>query len=280
MVCVDGVPRTYQFLVGSDAILKKPVAPYDCAITLDCSDLNRIGELQLSGALPDLNIDHHATNLNFARINLVDPKAVATAEIITRLLAIAGVDLDADIAAALLTGILTDTIGFRTSNTTPAALRLAADLFEAGGNLVDIYQQTLINRSFNDLRLWGSGLSNLERENGIVWSTLTLNDRLVNEYPGKDDADLINLISTVDDADVFILFNEQSTRRIKVSWRARNDFDISGLAYSFGGGGHPAAAGAEIDGKLDEVKAMVIERTRQLVHHQANKETILQPDAS
>jgi len=265
MVLEDGVPKPFKNLSGYKSILRHPIGQFDFIIVVDCSDLARVGKVLEGLGQPDLNIDHHITNLNFAKINLVDPTAVATSAILTEHLPKLGFTLSLDVASALLTGLVCDTIGFRTSNMTPGALRLAASLMECGANLPELYQKALLQRSFNATRYWGSGLIKLQRENGLVWTNLTLNDRDAACYPGNDDADLINVMSSIDDAEVVVIFIEQKNTQVKVSWRSQVGIDVSQIALKFGGGGHPAASGAEVPGDLTTVQASVLEATRPLL---------------
>ncbi|HVP20789.1 MAG TPA: bifunctional oligoribonuclease/PAP phosphatase NrnA [Anaerolineaceae bacterium] len=269
MVLVDGVPSSFRKLPGANQITRKVQDPFDLSIVLDISDLSRTGNV-LDGQVPDLNIDHHITNLNFARINFVDPEAPATAAILAEYLPRWGLKISEPVAQALLNGIVSDTLGFRTSNVRPNTLRLAADLMEKGADLSELYNRALIRRSFEAARLWGLGLDKLQRDDRLVWTTLTLSDRAQSAYPGNDDADLINIIASIDESDIGIIFVEQKDNHIKVSWRAQPDWDISQLATQFGGGGHPAAAGADIPGMLDEVQEKVISATRQLLKNGAN----------
>jgi len=261
MVLSDGVPHSFSHLEGSDQVVNKPDGDFDLIIVLDCSELSRVGRALDGYPAPDVNIDHHVTNVNFAKLNLVDTQAVATAEIIASNLDIWGLPVTRQVSDALLTGLITDTIGFRTSNMTAQALRLAADLIDHGSDLPFLYNKALVQRSFEAARLWGAGLSLLTRQGPLVWTTLTLADRKAARYPGRDDADLVNILSSISDAAVALIFVEQPNGRVKVSWRAQHGFDVSQIAVSFGGGGHPAAAGAEIEGDLESVQNRVIQST-------------------
>ncbi len=265
MVLSDGVPSSFRHLGGTDMIERYPTGEYDLAIVLDCSDSSRPGDSLIDYGTPDINIDHHVTNDNFAKINLVDSKAVATTDIIARLLPELGLPIDTQVAAALINGIITDTLGFRTANITPQALRVTADLMEHEVDMPYIYQKSLTDRNYKALQYWGKGLSNLERKNGLVWATLSLQDRKSVNYPGRDDADLSNILSTIDDADITIIFVEQTKHSVKVSWRARGEYDVSQIAHQFGGGGHKPAAGAEVSGELEKVKSLVISETFKLL---------------
>ena len=275
MVSPDGVPAKFSHLEGSQEIRRRPEGAYDFICLLDCSDLERAGGVLNGYGTPDLNIDHHITNRQFAVVNLVDPGAVATVEILMAILPALGLPINQAVANALMTGLLTDTIGFRTSNMTPKALRMAADLMEMGVDLPDLYRQALITRSFSAMRLWGAGLNNLQKDGRIVWTALTIEDRESALYPGRDDADLINLLVNVEDSDIALIFLEQSGGSIKVSWRSRPGFDISQVAFNFGGGGHPNAAGAMIDGTLEEVQEAVIRATHALMQEAEEQVAII-----
>jgi len=264
MVLSDGLPASFRHLPGADRVRTTGQDPYELLAAVDCAERKRAGAALPEDITPDLNIDHHATNDRFARLNLVETDAVATAAILAERMPRWGLAVSAQVAAALLTGLVTDTIGFRTPNVTPATRRLAADLMEAGADLPELYQRALVRRSFPAARYWGAGLSSLRQEGGLVWASLRMDDRRAAGYSGNDDADLINVLSTVDGACVALIFVEQPSGRIKVSWRAVPGVDISSVAAAFGGGGHPAAAGAEVEGALDEVIERVLQATRPL----------------
>lgn len=263
MILTDGVPSNFRYLAGSDQVQRSIRGEYDLAVVVDCSDLLRVGGA-LNERKPDINIDHHVTNLRFAETNLVIPEAVATAAILAEFMPAWGLPVDQEIATALLTGIVTDTIGFRTSNMTPQALRLSADLMEKGANLPDLYTKSLVTKTYEAVRLWGMGLGRIQREDQMVWTTLTLEDRQAASYPGNDDADLVNVLASID-ADVAVIFVEQKDQHVKISWRARPGFDVSKIALQFGGGGHAAAAGADVPGTLSEVQPKVLEATRTML---------------
>ena len=267
MVLVDGVPSSFRYLEGSDLIKKEPNGEYDTFITVDCADFKRVGKAFETFAQPDINIDHHVTNEKFGKLNLIEADEVATAAILTNHLPEWGLTITKPVAAALLTGIITDTLGFRTSNTTPEALRQAASLMEAGVDLPEIYMQSLVRKTFPAAKYWGAGLSSLVSKNGIVWGTLTLKDRKSAGYGGNDDADLINMISAIDGNKVGMVFVEQSNNHVKISWRALvPGVDVSPVAKFFKGGGHAAAAGADIEGSLEEIQKEVLKKTRELLN--------------
>jgi phosphoesterase RecJ-like protein len=197
---------------------------------------------------------------------------VATCAILAGSLEDWGLPITLPVAEALLTGIVTDTIGFRTSNVTPEALRLAANLMETGANLPEIYMRALVSKTYEAARYWGIGLEKLVREDGLVWTTLSLQDRHSAQYPGNDDADLVNMLSSVE-ATVALIFIEQKNAHVKVSWRARPGYDVAKIALQFGGGGHAAAAGADIPGSLSDVQQSVLAATRSMLARAVEGET-------
>ena len=266
MVLADGVPSSFRYLDGSDRVRKVPDRDFDTFITVDCADFKRLGKPFQDFGQPDINIDHHITNERFGMLNLIEGQEVATAAILTSYLPVWGYEITRPIASALLTGIITDTLGFRTSNITPEALRQAATLMETGVDLSELYMRGLVRRSFSSARYWGMGLSKLNSSDGIVWTTLSLADRKASGYDGNDDADLINMISAIEGHKVGLIFVEQRDNHVKISWRAlEQGVDVSTVAKHFGGGGHAAAAGADLPGALNEIQPLVLGKTKEML---------------
>jgi len=265
MVLPSGVSHTFRHLAGSDQVLKAFTAPCDLYISLDCADLKRSRGLPADAHF-DLNIDHHITNENFARLNLVVPEAVATCAILTEIIPQLGMTLSQEVASALLSGIVSDSIGFRTSNTNIQALQLSVELMKAGADLYTLYNKALISRPYNSAKYWGYALSRMQKKDGVVWTSLTLEDRRNSGYKLDDDADLTNLLSSIEESRVSVLFVEHSTTKTKVSWRSVPGVDVSALAAEFNGGGHPAAAGAELAKNLAETEELVVARTLAYLH--------------
>jgi len=266
MVLADGVPASFKYLEGSELVVNKPTGEHDTFITVDSAEYKRVGKVFEDFGQPDINIDHHKTNGNYAVLNLIEADEVATAAVLTTHLPEWGYEITQPIAAALLTGIITDTLGFRTSNMNPSALRVCAQLMETGVDMPDIYMRSLVKKTFVAAKYWGAGLTNMEHKGGIVWSTLTLEDRKRTGYGGNDDADLINMISAIDGHKVGMIFVVQSDNHVKISWRAlEQGVDVSQVAKHFNGGGHAAAAGADIPGTLEEIQPMVLKTTRDML---------------
>lgn len=264
-VLEDGVPTSFHHLPGVDEVFREVSGVYDLIIVLDSSDISRIGSVLDEYGQPDVNIDHHPTNTHFAPLNIVQTGAVATTEILFELIETLTLPLNREAAECLLTGLITDSLGFRTNNTTPRSFRTAAALQELGADPAVLHRKALLERSYEALLYWGEGLSRARKEDNLIWTTLTLEDRKRVGYLGRDDADLVNVLSSVAGTDVCVVFIEQKDGSVKVSWRAKVGFDVSQVAMKFGGGGHKPAAGVSITGELERVVSDVLEETKKIL---------------
>ena len=266
MVLPDGLPSTFRHLEGSGLITTTFEGGVDTFITVDSADFQRVHEDLHTLGKPALNIDHHITNDQYAELNLVEADAVSTTSILIEHIPAWGLTISPAAAAALLTGLITDTLGFRTTNMVPKALNQAADLMAIGVNLPDLYYRTQVSRSFKAAQYWGKGLAKIERDGEMVWAELSLEDRKAINYHGNDDADLINLLSAIEECPISLIFVEQPGNAVKISWRARGkEWDVAQIASSFEGGGHRAAAGATVEGSLDDIKPRVLRATREIL---------------
>ena len=261
--CADPAPDAFRFLPAIDEITAKPEGEFDVVVVLDVSDPPRMGKIGAAlPKAPDIQFDHHLTNPRYALINFIDVAAASTAELVAELLLGLGLPLTDDVAQCLLTGLVSDTLGFRTSNTTVKTLAIAQQLMAAGGSLHSIYELSLFKRSHTSVRLWAEGLARMQLKHRIVWALLPLEARAASGYQGSGDADLINVLTTVREADVAIVFVERPDGLVKLSWRSIPGINVADVAASFGGGGHAQAAGAEIAGTLAEVEERVLKATR------------------
>ncbi len=263
MALCHGVPPDYRFLPGADRILLAipEDVSIDMVIAVDSGDRERLGSALPEDWRVDLNIDHHATNTHYGLMNVVEPDAPSTTAVLAQYLPRWGLPITTEVATVLLAGLITDTLGFRTESVTPDTLRLAADLMEKGAPLSTLYYETMVAKSFPALRYWGFGLARMQRQGALVWTYVTQKDREAAGYELEDDADLVNQLVSLREAEIALIFVERSGPRVKMSWRAKPGWDVSTLAKRFGGGGHAAAAGAILSGTLEEVIPRVLEAT-------------------
>jgi len=261
MVCKDLVPRPFLFLPEVGEIKHDLLfGDFQLIVTVDCGDLKRTGFHErlkkfVRSKKVLINIDHHPKNdlHKIATFNLVDYDASSTSEIIYHLLFDLDIAIDKSIATALLTGLYTDTGGFKHSNTTPQTLEIAAELLKNGARINLITKNVSLNKSIPAMRLWGLTLSRLHHNNElkIVSSVITRKDLIACKANEDDIAGVVNLINTVPEANAAILFYETEEGMIRASVRTENEkVDVSQLANIFGGGGHRKASGFTLDGKL------------------------------
>ncbi len=265
MACSDPVSARFNYIPYVGAIVQDVSASFDLVISLDCSDLKRLGhfpQMPTFRSVPLLNIDHHLTNLDFGDVNLVDPQASSTAEVVLRLLEYMALPLDAELATCLLTGIVADTRGLRTSNVTIQVMDAALRLMKAGASLPYITHHTLDRRPTTAIRLWGATLAQLHIEDRVIWTSIPLAMRRTAGYAGNGDAGLVSFLVSGDDADVAVVFVEREDGRIEVGLRAVPGFDVAQVALQLGGGGHAPAAGCNLPGPLEEAQARVLAALR------------------
>jgi len=262
LACADPVPQVFHYLPGHEAITSEPVGEFQLLISLDGSDISRLGAIYRPAAfahVPLLNIDHHVTNVHFGTVNWVDTSAAAVAEMIFELVGELGVPLTRDIALCLLNGIVTDTRCFRTSSTTIKTMTIATRLMEAGASLSLITEQVLNRRPLAVIRLWGEALTTLQLRDRVIWAEIT---QAMRERAGMKENDsvggLASFLVSAHEADVAVVFSEKPDNKVEVGFRAVPGYDVSGVALQLGGGGHPLASGCTLSGSLEQVRERVL----------------------
>ena len=266
MACpTSPVPVSLAFIPGSQEVVGALSGRYDLILVLDCSDLDRLDKMytaQVFADTPLINIDHHITNTNYGAINWVDASAASTAEMTLALVQSLQVSLDRDIATSLLTGITTDTLGFRTSSTTAHTLRSAADLMDAGASLPDIVELVYNAKPLGVARIWGEALRDLQAQDGLVWTSVT--QAMLRTYATDPDEvkGLVSFLRGTQGTDIAVLFIENGEGRIKVEFRASRRADVADIAARLGGGGHRAAAGCTLPGPLASAQQRVLAEVR------------------
>jgi len=262
LACPTPVPAKYRFLPDSDRITTKPRGAFDLIISLDCSDTQRMGTIYdnvvRDSIAPLANIDHHITNVRFGMVNWVDTEAVATAEMVVELVEALDTKIDREVALPLLTGIVTDTLGFRTPNTTSRVLRIASRLIDAGVTLAEILERTLNVRSYSMICLWGKMLESAQLDGRIAWAVLTPRMSKACGNPGDGDGGFVNFLVSAMEADVGVIFEDTGNGSVEVGMRSKPGVSVAEVALSLGGGGHPQAAGCAVQGTLDGVRKRVL----------------------
>jgi phosphoesterase RecJ-like protein len=273
LACDDGLPERFHFLPMSDGIFAAPPADlaYDLIIALDAGDESRLGNAfaGLPEPLPAIiNIDHHATNTNFGALNLVQPEATSTTEVLYALFLSLDIQLSESMAICLLSGLVTDTLGFTTAGVSGHTLRVASELVEAGANLYEITAKALTLKPMSTLLLWQKGLNNMRLEDGLLWTSISNAEREEAGHLGSSSSGLGNMLVQVHQAPVSAVLVEMSDGRISVSFRSRPPYSVSQLAMSLGGGGHHLAAGCTVDGPLPDAVALVVAKSKESIRRQ------------
>ncbi|HEX6493554.1 MAG TPA: 30S ribosome-binding factor RbfA, partial [Candidatus Dormibacteraeota bacterium] len=224
-VVPDPVPFTLSYLPGYELLEAEPDR-IDAIFTFDCATTGRFGEkrgLLESGRFPLVNIDHHVSNSAYGSVNLIQPDASATGQVVYRLLRTLGMPIPKDAATNLYAALLTDTGGFRHENTTEEALRLAADLVQLGADPAWIALKSYKSRAVSTLRLEALAVARMrsELDGRLVWSEVT---RAMLEEAGatwQETDGVIDVLQTVDAMTVAVLFKELQPEVTKISVRTR-----------------------------------------------------------
>lgn len=260
----DGIPFIYQFLVfeelqvfnGSQNI------NFNVAVFFDCGDVERIGEKNsfLKNIPLIINIDHHPTNTFFGNLNLVNPKASSTTEVLANFFFRYKENITQKVSQCLLTGLITDTGSFKFSNTSTNSLRTAIKLIEKGGDISYISQQVYERKTLSSLYLLGKALLRLKLKDKVAFSFITIEDMEETNSKIEDTEGIIDTLRTLKDAKVVIFLYPISSFRTKISLRSKSPYiDVGLFARKFGGGGHKEAAGFEKEGEPQNLVSNVVE---------------------
>jgi bifunctional oligoribonuclease and PAP phosphatase NrnA len=251
VVLSDAVPRIYQSLPFADKVVRseRVNGEYDAAIILECDSIQRTRLEGLQNHFV-INIDHHVSGRPFGDVNWIDPKAVATAEMVYRMAREAGVTVSPEIATCLYTGVLTDTGSFVFEGTNERTFALARELVLGGADPAKCARNVYFGHSTAKMRLLGAALSHLEREGALAWFWVTQEEMERFHAKEEDCEGLVNYALSIHDVQVAILLRELPDGRIRASLRSKGEVNVAKVAERFGGGGHECASGCSLDGPL------------------------------
>lgn len=260
------MPPKFMFMAGHHAIINMtdvaPLRKFSRVIAVDCADYQRMGRVSesFSEDVQLLNIDHHATNNGYGRVNVIAAEAAATVEVLYDLCQTLKLELTSELSECIYSGLLTDTGGFRYANTSPKVMRIAADLLAIGVPGHDIASKLLETMTPAQVTLLQRSLSRLSFAAGgrIAWMEVTAEDIAVTSASSEDMDGLVNYARNVEGVEIGLLFKEKEEGVIKVSMRSGGSADVSVLASSFGGGGHIRASGCTVNAPLPEAVQRVV----------------------
>lgn len=269
VVNADGVPLNLTWLPLAEQVRLHPdeAAAYDTAVLLDCGSPARTGfDRALFDAIrTTVTIDHHPGSGDFARANLVDPEASATAELVWDVLQALAAPVGYSAATAIYTGIMTDTGSFRFSNATARAFEVASEMVGRGVSASMVAQMVYDQQPIGRLRLLSRVLETLELSPRDKAASVLVTQAMLREtHTGVEDVEgFANHPRSIFGVEVGLLLREETPGRYRVALRSKGRVDVSRIAREFGGGGHRNAAGATIEGAAEELRRRLYDRVEQ-----------------
>ena len=260
----DPVPQKYKFLNDKELFQKpKRGLKFDCVIATDCASFERLGaagKCVLHRKIL-INIDHHESNTRYGDINWVGAREPSCGELIYRLLKVARWPITKPIADYLFTAVSTDTGSFQYATTRPGTFHVGAELVTRGADLAEICDEVYQSYPLSRVRLLKHIYNHfrLTHQNQIAYFRLRQADFARAGSEGDETEGLIDHIRDIEPVVVACVFEEIEPELTRISLRSKSDrVNVSDIAEQFGGGGHPAAAGARIPGKPLAVQRKVI----------------------
>ena len=253
----DELPYKYDFIKNYDKFNTVAFSKnYDAVISVDSADIERLGKFgkEFLRYKNTINIDHHITNTNYAKFNLIRPDYSSTCEIILDLIECLKIPLNFDIAVSLYSGLSTDTGNFSFSNTNEKTFSTALKLIRYIGDIspyvYNLYKKTSLNRT----ALLAKILSNIKMyENDKIAILFTrFNDLSDFNVPNYETEGFVDYAINIEGVKVGCSILESKPNSFKISMRSREK-DVSAICERFGGGGHKFAAGCKIDGFFEDV---------------------------
>ena len=265
-IIIPEYSKTFEFLSNSNEIKKEGRNErYDLAIALDCGDIKRLNGFvkYFEDANTKISIDHHSANTMFADYNFVNPTAPACAQILIIVLEALGVKIDKEIGTCLLTGIITDTGGFKYQGVTAETFEFVADLLNRGVNVSSIYKKVLQTLSKPSFELRRIAMNRLEfLENGkIAFTYITENDEEKAGSGNNDHDGIVEMGRDIEGVEVSIFLREKEDG-YKISLRSNEYVNVSDICLMFSGGGHIRAAGGTINLPFEQAKEKIIEECK------------------
>jgi phosphoesterase RecJ-like protein len=263
IICNDNIPDIYDFLpyIKELSVDSYKINNIDCIIVLDCGNFSRISaNLDLNNKEYTLiNIDHHISNEKYGDLNYISPTSAAVGEIIYELLKLLYVPVDKDMATCLYTSIISDTGGFKHSNTTSTTHKIAGELIDIGIDHSEIYRMLFENVKFERVKLYGKVIDAMYLSKDKNICIMKLTKEMLDEIgiEASDTSDIISIGVNIDTVEVTVLLKE-TDKGTKVSLRSKSIVDVRKIAEYFGGGGHIRASGILINKPLKETENLII----------------------
>lgn len=268
-VIIPEYSNAFKFLPGADEIKKEgKEESYDLAISVDVTGIKRLNGFAkyFENAKTKIQIDHHQVNEMFADYNFVNPASPACAQNLIFIIEKLGVEIDKEIGTCLLTGIITDTGGFKYEGVSAETFEFASWLLAKGVNVSYIYKRVLQMKTRANFELRKLIMDRMEFicNNKVTFTYITLEDlQRVNAEEG-DHEGLVEVGRDIEGVEVSIFIREIENG-YKASLRSNNYVNVSDVCIAFNGGGHIRAAGCNITGTLQECKSKIIQEVEKYI---------------
>ena len=265
-IIIPELPRIFNFLPNAEDIKKEGSKEiYDLAISLDCATLKLLNGWSnyFEDAKFRVVVDHHSTNAMYGDLNYVDLSAPACSQVLYSLFNYYNVDITPEIGTCLMTGIITDTGGFQYSGVSRETFEIAADLLDSGVNISKIYKKVFSTHTKGNFALRKIALDRMEllEDGRISFTYITREDEeKVNAETG-DYEGIVDEGRNIEGVEVAIFLHEVKDG-FKVSTRANEYVNVSDVCLMFGGGGHPRAAGATMQGTPEQIKEKLVKEIK------------------
>jgi bifunctional oligoribonuclease and PAP phosphatase NrnA len=268
----DSVPAKYRFLdPGKDFEKPRPGEKFDLVIATDCASYERLGTVvdHIKQRKLLINIDHHESNTRYGDVNWVSPREPSTGELIHRLLKTARWPITKPIADLLFTAVSTDTGSFQYPNTRPGTFHVGAELVTRGANLARICDEVYQSFPLSRVRLLKHVFNKfkLTHNDRIAYFWLKKADLSRTGAETNDTEGLIDHIRAIEPVVVACVFEEVEPELTRISLRSKDqEVNVSEICGQFGGGGHPAAAGARIAGRPMSTQRRVVAAIKKAIN--------------
>ncbi len=276
-VCADPTPDTFNFLPGLDTLQHTlGDEQFDLVIALDAGELSRFGAIYEQHKIflqrvPLLNIDHHISSEGCGQVNIIDPTAAATGELLVLFQQQANLPLNKDAAMCLLTGMITDTSSFQFTNTTPRTMEAAAQLLRAGAIPEVIVRPIFRSRPLPQVRLKAMVITQAQTacDGRLIWSYATDETLAACGADATMDDNMSGSLRDIEGVQIAAFFkNYGDPRQTRLSLRSMEPYNAAEICLALGGGGHARAAGASIDMPIQEAMNTIVAMLQRTIEQQ------------
>ena len=268
-IIIPEYPRIFEFLPGTSEIKKESdIKKYDLAISVDCATIKMLNGFAnyFEDAKVKISIDHHSTNTMFGDYNYINPDAPACAQILLVVLEYFKIEITKDIGTCILTGIITDTGGFKYSGVTAETFKFVAELLEKGINVSKVYRRVLQTKTKANFELTKIATNRLEffEDGKVVFTYITKEDEEKVNAESGDHEGIVEAGRDIEGVEVSI-FLHQTEKGCKVSMRSNEYVNVSDVCLLLGGGGHVHAAGATLQCSIEQAREKILRQLKSVI---------------